>query len=131
MDQFKCGPSMVTFDFFLLGGSEFWNFVGPKMNSCDQILINFPKKILSAIRACLIYLSWSKNYNKKTWLKPSQSCCHQSYPKSAKSLFGNKWLKHYKIWLLKTLRSQYWYIDGAKCNAINHIGSPAAAEEKG
>ena len=21
--------------------------------------------------------------------------------------------------------------DGAKCNAINHIGSPAAAEEKG
>ena len=44
MDQFKCGPSMVTFDFFLLGGSEFWNFVGPKMNSCDQILINFPKK---------------------------------------------------------------------------------------
>ena len=68
---------------------------------------------------------------KKTWLKPSQSCCHQSYPKSAKSLFGHKWLKHYKIWLLKTLRSQYWYIDGAKCNAINHIGSPAAAEEKG
>ena len=32
---------------------------------------------------------------------------------------------------VKTLRSQYWYIDGAKCNAINHIGSPAAAEEKG
>ena len=86
---------------------------------------------MSAIRACLIYLSWSKNYKKKTWLKPSQSCCHQSYPKSAKSLFGHKWLKYYKIWLLKTLRSQYWYIDGAKCNAINHIGSPAAAEEKG
>ena len=42
--------------------------------------------------------------------------------------FRNKRLKHYKIWLLKTLRSQYWYIDGARCNAINHIGSPAAGE---
>ena len=119
MDQFKCGPSMVTFDFFLLGGSEFWNFVGPKMNSCD-----LPKELVWFILA-------GPKITKKTWLKPSQSCCHQSYPKSAKSLFGHKWLKHYKIWLLKTLRSQYWYIDGAKCNAINHIGSPAAAEEKG
>ena len=35
MDQFKCGPSMVTFNFVLLGGSEFWNFVGPKMNSFE------------------------------------------------------------------------------------------------
>ena len=85
-------------------------------------------------------------------IEASQSCCHQSYPKSAKSLFGHpdyitdqklesecvnlycEWIDHQisgKIWLLKTLRSQYWYIDGAKCNAINHIGSPAAAEEKG
>ena len=39
MDQLKCGPSMVTFDFFLLRGSEFWNFLGPEMNSFDQILI--------------------------------------------------------------------------------------------
>ena len=64
MDQLKCGPSMVTFDFFLLGGSEFWNFLGSEMNSFDQILIKFPKKILSATRACLIYLSWTENYKK-------------------------------------------------------------------
>ena len=37
MDQFKCGPSMVTIDFFLLGAAEVWNFVGPKMSSFVQI----------------------------------------------------------------------------------------------
>ena len=69
---------------------------------------------------------------KKTWLKPFYlSCKHAKQCRKHFLNFRNKRLKHYKIWLLKTLRSQYWYIDGAKCNAINHIGSPAAAEEKG
>ena len=75
--------------FFLLGGSEFWNFVGPKMNSCDQILINFPKKSCLPQELLWFILAAPKNSKRKAWLKPSQSCWHQSYPKSAQSLFGH------------------------------------------
>ena len=80
---------MVTFDFFLLRGSEFWIFLGSEMNSFDQILINFPKKSCLPQELLWFILAAPKNSKRKAWLKPSQSCCHQSYPKSAKSLFGH------------------------------------------
>ena len=46
IDQFKRSPSMVTIDFFLLGASEVWNFVGPKMSSFEQIWKAFSKTVI-------------------------------------------------------------------------------------
>ena len=46
IDQFKRSPSMVTIDFFLLGASEVWNFVGPKMSSFEQIWKVYSKTVI-------------------------------------------------------------------------------------
>ena len=37
---------MVTIDFFLLGASEVWNFLGPKMRSFEQIWKLYSKTVI-------------------------------------------------------------------------------------